>query len=324
MAPTRVPYDLDIVIVNWNAGDLLADCVRSLLEVRNDSCPHIHIIVVDNDSSDDSLAAISGLDPDVSILHNEANLGFAAACNIGANAGSAPMLLFLNPDAKMFPNTLERACDTLRGGEQQGIGIVGVQLLDDNGHVAKTCSRFPQLHHWCVKALGLERMLQHRGLTQAMREWSHQETRFVDQVMGAFFLIRRSLFTQLRGFDERFFVYFEEVDLAYRAALAGSRSYFLSDVQAYHKGCGTSERVKAHRLFYSLRSRVLYGFKHFNLLAAWTGLLVTLVVEPLSRGARQILRRDFAGLRDTLRGVGWLWADLPNWLPTALAMRRSG
>jgi GT2 family glycosyltransferase len=116
-----------------------------------------------------------------------------------------------------------------------------------------------------------------------MSEWKHDESRDVDHVLGAFFLMRKQVFDDVHGFDERFFVYKEDLDLSLRAKKAGWRSHYLADVQAYHKGGGTSEQIKATRLFYSLRSRTQYSFKHFGWVSS-TGLLATtLMLEPLAR-----------------------------------------
>ena len=107
-----------------------------------------------------------------------------------------------------------------------------------------------------------------------MREWNHEESREVDQVMGAFFLVRQKLFEEWGGFDERFFVYLEDVDFSSRARRVGWRSFYMAGVKAYHKGGGTSEQIKSTRLFYSLRSRILYSYKHFSCASA-TALLGT-------------------------------------------------
>jgi N-acetylglucosaminyl-diphospho-decaprenol L-rhamnosyltransferase len=131
--------------------------------------------------------------------------------------------------------------------------------------------------------------------------------------MGAFFLVRRSLFEELRGFDERFFVYFEEVDFALRAHKAGWRTHYLAEAQAYHRGGGTSEQAKAARLFYSLRSRSLYGFKHFGRIPAISLMLATLFIEPLSRTVYALTKRSGKEVIETIRGYLMLWRDSPNW-----------
>ncbi|MDA3878116.1 MAG: glycosyltransferase, partial [Halothiobacillus sp.] len=134
----------------------------------------------------------------------------------------------------------------------------------------------------------------------------------VDHVIGAFFLMRRSLFDSLNGFDQRFFVYLEDLDLSLRARQAGWRSVYLAEARAFHAEGGTSRQVKAHRLFYSLRSRLLYGFKHFRPWQAWALFGVTLVVEPISRTIFSLLRGGVQDVRNTLRGYSMLYRDLPN------------
>ena len=198
--------------------------------------------------------------------------------------------------------------------ENADVGIVGIQLVDEQGDVARSCARFPTVLVLIAQAIGLNRFLLFRNLTQAMVEWPHDSTSTVDQVIGAFFLIRRSLLKVLGGFDERFFVYFEEVDLALRAHQAGYRSVFLAEAQAFHAGGGTSHQVKARRLFYFLRSRLLYAFKNFSWIGALVVFLATLLVEPFSRSSLALLRRSWPNLKETWAAYGLLWRWLPQWI----------
>jgi N-acetylglucosaminyl-diphospho-decaprenol L-rhamnosyltransferase len=130
--------------------------------------------------------------------------------------------------------------------------------------------------------------------------------------MGAFFLIRRSLFEELDGFDEQFFVYLEDVDLSLRAHRAGWRSFYLADAKAYHKRGGTSERVKPLRLFYSFRSRILYAYKHFGPASATSLTLATLFLEPRTRSLWSLLRLAFRELSETLQAYSLLWREMPQ------------
>ena len=134
---------------------------------------------------------------------------------------------------------------------------------------------------------------------EQVTEWRHTSTRQVDHVIGAFYLVRRSLFDSLNGFDERFFVYLEDLDLSLRVHRAGWRCVYYTGAQAFHAGGGTSRQVKAARLFYALRSRLLYGFKHFSPPQAWIVLGVTLLLEPVPRLLLSLWRGSLAGARDT-------------------------
>lgn len=292
---------LDIVIVNWNAGKQLAECVSSIVE--NGGGMVSGIVVVDNGSTDGSEAAVEGV-PLVDLVCTGQNLGFGRACNLGAQRGTAEYLLFLNPDSRVLPDTLQTSVGFMRSGAAKGVGICGVQLIDDNNRVSRSCSRFPTARTVLARATGLDRAILRWG--SRMSEWDHSECRRVDQVIGAYFLMRRDLFEAHGGFDERFFVYYEEVDLARRCADAGWASWYLATTQAYHKGGGTSHQVKAHRLFYSLRSRLQYAQKHFSwagLVAVW---IATLLIEPVTRGVRAVAQRDFSQLREISQAYSWL------------------
>lgn len=305
---------IDIVLVNWNSGDQLRDAVVSIS--ANHEGLVKAVIVVDNNSSDDSLV---GLDIDgasfpfpLILIRNHKNMGFAAACNQGAKMGEGEFVLFLNPDAKLFSGSLSVPLGRMNSDRQSAIGICGVQLINSDGEVSRSCARFPTALGFAAHAVALNRIFPR--LSHHMAEWDHAQTRCVDHVIGAFFLVRRALYESLHGFDERFFVYLEDVDFSYRAYKAGWSSLYLSDVQAFHVGGGTSNQVKAWRLFYSLRSRLLYAFKHFSFLSAVGVLLMTLLAEPLSRSAFAALRRSISGFKETWLAYGLLWRWLPQWI----------
>src|SRR6185369_8126202 len=269
---------IDIVIVNWNGGIHLQKCIKSIKNYH-DGLVGISI-VVDNSSSDGSDASVEG-DPDFVLIRSGTNLGFGKACNIGAQCGQSEFLLFLNPDAALHEDTLRKAFEFMQDPANVQVDICGVQLLDEHGRVARSCARFPSAAAFAAHAIGLDRVLPSLG--HFMSEWDHGQTNAVEHVIGAFFLVRRSLFEQLGGFDERFFMYLEDVDFSYRAKQFGWLSVYLADVQAFHAGGGTSKEVKARRLFYSLRSRLLYACKHFSKGGALIVMLATLLLEPVSR-----------------------------------------
>lgn len=297
---------ISIIIVNWNAGPQLQHCIDSL------TSPCIQqIIVVDNASTDGSESIITK-HPGVTLIRVEENLGFGKACNLGAQQTSAEYLLFLNPDAAVCHDTLEKSLVFMQSPMNAQVGICGVQLLDESGHVSRSCARFPSAAGFAVHAIGLDRLFPRLG--HFMAEWPHGSTREVDHVIGAFFLVRRDLFQALGGFDERFFVYLEDLDFSYRARQAGWRTVYLADVQAFHAGGGTSNQIKARRLFYSLRSRLLYSAKHFSILGAVAVFFATLLLEPLSRSALAIARRSLPALMETWQGYAMLWRWLPQWV----------
>jgi Predicted glycosyltransferases len=304
---------LDIILVNWNAGPQLAEAVTSIAQHHHNLVSSV--IVVDNASTDDSLArveAFTDLPFQLRIIRNAINLGFGSACNQGAALARSEYLLFLNPDTRLFDHSLSVPLAFMQRPENADMGIVGIQLVDEHNHIARNCWRFPSVGTFLSKALGLNRLPGLQHLTETMTEWAHDKTEEVDHVMGAFYLIRCSLFESLGGFDERFFVYFEDLDLSIRVRQAGWRSVYFADAQAFHAGCGTSHQVKARRLFYSLRSRLLYGFKHFTRCRAWLLVGVTVLIEPLTRVAFSLMNGGMADARNTLKGYGMLLQDFPR------------
>jgi len=298
---------LDIVIVDFRAGELLRTCLRSLAESPPASVRLQRVVVVDNAPGEHSVRGSDGMGLPLEVVVNRDNRGFAAACNQGATRGTADFILFLNPDTRVVPEALDRPVAFMERPEESGTGIVGVQLLDDDSRVARTCYRFPHASHFLNKALGLDRMSPTRFPNGSMSDWDHGETRQVDQVMGAFFLVRRPVFDALGGFDERFFVYFEEVDFSLRARRAGYRTMYLTGAHVFHSGCGTTHRLRTKRLFFSLRSRILYGRKHFGVAPFWMLVLVSAMLEPISRLAACFARLSWQEVSETAQAYGMFW-----------------
>lgn len=291
-----------IVIVNWNAGPLIGRCLRSI--AASDLKP-ARVVVVDNGSTDGSsdLGALEGME--IALIHAGGNLGFARACNLGAADVVDGDLLFLNPDTELATDTLQRVYAWRAG--VAGDVICGVRLVDDRGRTAVTCSRFPTVLAMLSKALGLEGFASRFRLSQPMLEFAHDVSCSVDQVMGAFFLVPAALFHRLRGFDERFFVYYEEVDFCLRARQAGVPTWFCAAAQAAHVGGGTSRQVPAFRLFLNLQSRLRFARKHFGLPRYLAAALTTLLIEPVSRLTLAIARRSPADVRATIEAYRRLY-----------------
>jgi N-acetylglucosaminyl-diphospho-decaprenol L-rhamnosyltransferase len=313
---------MDIIIVNWNSGGLLRDCLRSITIAANqDNFKLNRVVVVDNASCDGSADELEELRIPLFIIRNEVNRGFAAACNQGEKESKADYLLFLNPDTYLNEDSLAKPLIFMEKGFNQHIGIAGIQLIESNGEIARTCARFPTPARFFSKMLGLDRLFPHVFPSYFMSDWDHRESREVDHVMGAFFLIRRLIFEKLGGFDEQFFVYLEDLDFSFRARQVGWRSFYLADAKAHHKGGGTSEKVKALRLFYSLQSRIFYGYKHFGWWSATGLMLGTLVIEPLIRFTFSAARRSRGEIRETIKGYSFLWGNLPLLLKSLLTQR---
>lgn len=305
--------DLDVVIVNWNSGALLRGCVAAL--ARSTAAHRLNVVVVDNASTDDSLEGLAGEALRLEVVRNRDNRGFGAACNQGAERGRAPFLLFLNPDTRVAPDGLDQVLAFLGAPEQAKVGVVGLRLVDEEGRTQRTCAREPTLLGLLGQEAGLDRLVPRLIRPHFLTEWDHGATRPVDQVMGAFLMIRRDLFNRLGGFDERFFVYYEDVDLCDRARRAGFAVVHFAGAQAWHQGGGTTRQVKDRRLFYLMRSQVLYADKRFGSAAALLILFAALGAQVPIRVARAVLTASARDGAAALR-AGWLLLrDLPALIP---------
>lgn len=300
---------LDVVIVDYRAGALLDACLASLDAHRPRRSALGTVALIDNDA-EGAARELPASDLPIRYVKNDRNAGFAAACNQGAALGRARYILFLNPDTRVADGSLDIPVDFLESTEAGGAAIVGIQLLGDDARPTPSAFAFPRPRHFWNRALGLSRLSARFFADGTYTGFGFDRTRRVDQVIGAFFLVRRSVFESLGGFDERFFVYFEEMDLSLRARRAGYESIFLADAFAYHSGAGTTDRIRARRLFYSLRSRLQYAAKHFGAIGVASTALVTLCAEPAARLAFALVRRRWAEAREAFTGYGMLAAWL--------------
>jgi GT2 family glycosyltransferase len=308
---------VDIVIVNWNAGDHIRACIGSLARLQQSEIP-FKVILVDNASTDDSLDDIPVGGLDFTLIQNTENAGFAAGCNQGARAGTNPFVLFLNPDTMLQDSSALKLCvDTMTAPTDLNVGICGVQLVDESGHVSMTSTRFPTPSRVLGWIFGADKILPGVFPPQFMVENDHRSDAHVDVVMGAFFFVRRSVFDLLRGFDERFFVYYEEVDFCARALKAGYSTKFLAAASVIHKGHGTTDSIRARRYFLVTRSRIQYGFAHFALPAAWAVAMLTILVEPLIRVAFFAARGNFRSVGETASGAAMVLRNAPEFLHAA-------
>jgi N-acetylglucosaminyl-diphospho-decaprenol L-rhamnosyltransferase len=305
--------DLDIVIVNWNTASQLRECLQSILLSSPASSFQLRqCVVVDNASSDGSADGFEKLKLPLKMIINPENKGFAFACNQGAMGGGAEYILFLNPDTRLFSESLEKPLRFMAAQQNEQVGILGIQLVDEREGIQRNVARFPTPGSLVYQMLGLDRLWPRRFPPHFMTSWDHRDSREVDQVQGAFFLVRRNVFEALNGFDERFFVYFEDLDFAFRAKQRGWKSYYLSDAQAFHHGGGASNQVKAKRLFYVLNSRSLYVAKHFGISAARGIILATLALEFWARLGWCLITFSGQNISETLRAYGMFVKYLPR------------
>lgn len=231
------------VIVNYNAGDYLIECVHSLRDAGVD-----HIVVADNASGDDSLAKLAVADPAVTVVHTGGNFGYGGGVNRGATATppAADVLLVCNPDLVIDPGAVKAMVAALDADPQ--LGIVGPRIDNVDGTVYPSARIVPGPFDAAGHAfLGLLKPNNRFTRRYRMLDWDHAVARRVDWISGACFAIRRSVFERLGGFNEDFYMYLEEVDLCSRARASGAAIGYEPAAQVVHVG-GVSTRQLPYRM----------------------------------------------------------------------------
>ncbi|WP_069772410.1 glycosyltransferase family 2 protein [Streptomyces sp. LUP30] len=300
----RTAPAVDIVIVNWNAGRHLRACLRSIVEADRSRLPVARVVVVDNASVDGSPDALATPGIPLDVVRNARNVGFAAACNQGAALCDSGLLLFLNPDTEIYPDALRVLGEFLQTPDAGAYGIFGALMVDEDGRPRISCSRFPSLRIYVGKMTGLDRLAPSLFPPHHLRPREMPRSGPVDQVIGACFLVRRTLFDALRGFDERYFLYLEEVDFALRARQAGLPSCHVHQARVFHAEEVSSSQLGAWRHYLMLCSRTRYAFAHWTRPEAWMLTALSLSVEPVARLAAAVLRGQRADVRANL-AVQW-------------------
>jgi N-acetylglucosaminyl-diphospho-decaprenol L-rhamnosyltransferase len=248
--------DLSIVIVSWNVEKLLAGCLDSIY-ASPPRCS-FEIWVVDNASTDGTPGMVRERFPQVQLIENHHNVGFAAANNQAIRKSTGEYVLLLNPDTVVCPGAIDGMMDYLEGHPRAG--AAGPRLLNPDGSLQFSCSPAPTLWTETRRLLHLPGV-RYDG-TYAMAAWDPTRPRQVEVLLGACLLLRREVLQKVGLLDESFFVYSEEVDLCYRLMKAGWQSYWVPQAEVVHYG-GQSTRQVAPEMFYQLyRGKVLYFRKH--------------------------------------------------------------
>lgn len=244
---------VDTVIVSYNSRDTLLDGVTPLLEMAG-----VTVTVVDNASSDGSLELLEGLP--VRTIAAGRNGGFGFGCNLGMAAGDAPYVLFLNPDARIEHADLERLVAVLAAEPQTA--VVGPRLLDAGGTLIPNVRRHQRLSSIWAQALFVHRLLPRaRWANEIFHDAQlHETARYPEWISGACMLGRRDVLERVGGFDERFFLYAEDMDLCVRLRSSGWRVRYEPSATVRHEEGRSAPRTSLYPIL--ARSRALYARKH--------------------------------------------------------------
>ena len=231
---------LSIIIVNWNTQDITRNCLRSIRQrVGSISC---EVIVVDNASSDASVELIRAEFPDVRLIVNDDNLGFGRANNQGMRIARGRYFLLLNSDTLVIDDSVQRLVSFMESDPR--IGIAGCKLLFEDLTLQSSCSRFPSIKIALLEDLMLYKFLSRRRQGELLLNgyWAHDRARDVDAVWGAAMLVRREVFEQTGGFDERIFMYGEDLEWCMRVHDGKWHIAFTPDCRIVHLNHKSAEK----------------------------------------------------------------------------------
>ncbi len=266
---------VSVVIVTYNSMPPLEDCLRSIKAGINGT--RLEIINVDNRSSDDSTDTVLRYFPDAKVIRNERNVGFGEACNRAADSATGDYLLFLNPDLQIDKNAIEHLLDVCRKHERVGTAVGRMRFPD--GSFQATCRRLPQFNN----------MLFSRGsiFSRVVRTNGHytlpdyQTVTAVPAAAGTMMMIRKKLFDDVGGFDSRFFMFMEDVDLCLRVGLLGYHNYFVPNAGAVHLWGKGSKVSKFRRNLHHHINVWRYFVKHYPSVVSYVLLPLALAANLL-------------------------------------------
>jgi len=253
---------LAISIVNWNTTDLLRLCLRSIF--ANPPGAELEAIVVDNASSDFDEAAIREEFPQVRVVANKSNTGYAHGNNQAIELSTGDYVLLLNPDTEVRPGALQGLIDFMES--HPNAAAAGGRLVRPDGGVDQCCRGFPTPIALASEYLGLSRLFPRSRVFGAYRMtfFGFDRAAEVDQVMGSLMIISRKALETIGGFDEEFPIFFNEVDWCFRAKQAGWKIYFTPDAEITHIGGQSTKQVKTQMRVESQRSLRRFYEKHYK------------------------------------------------------------
>lgn len=323
--PTR-PW-LSVVVVVHDGEDVIGPCLRSVVREGEAAGGGVEVVVVDNASRDGSRALVASAFPQARLLPSERNLGFAGGCNLAVRSSGAPWVLLLNSDAVLGPGSLARVREAVDGAGARVAALTLRVLLAarfaarDDGEVVGPLGRYREVADGPVRLVNSTGNVLRRDLYGVDRGWllpddEHRPPAQVFGICGAAAVLRREAWDEMGGFDETFFLYYEDSDLSWRLRLAGWEVGYLDDAVVEHVHSASTGEGSDLAVFHNERNRLLMAVKNAPPAVAWgTVLRAHLSVLTRLRGQWPSTR----GTRPRLRAM----ASFARLLPAALRSRRA-
>lgn len=276
-AAPRAPR-VSVVIPSWNTCELTSLALEHLY--ASDLAPH-QVVVVDNGSEDGSADMVAERFPGVELIRNARNEGFAIACNQGMRVCDGDYVLLLNTDTETAPDALSLLVSWLE--EHAEYAAAAPQLVHRSGETQRTCMAFPRWRTPLFFATPLERWLPNSAELRRyfLRDWAQEDSRDADQPPAAALLVRKSALDEVGLFDERLWLFYNDVDLSKRLADAGYRTRYVAEAKVvHHVGASTSRFAGFVPIWHD--NRLTYFRKHYGFWAGpWVKACVTFTISDL-------------------------------------------
>jgi GT2 family glycosyltransferase len=254
---------LTVIIVNYNVAYFLEQCLLSVFNSKG--IEHFEVFVIDNRSSDGSVAMVQEKFPQVSLIVNQENVGFSKANNQGIKLAQGKYIVLLNPDTVVEEQTFEKTIAAFEADEQ--LGGIGVRMVDGKGTFLPESKRgLPTPMVAFYKVFGLSRLFpkSSRFGRYHLTYLSEFETHEVDVLSGAYMGLRHEVLNKIGLLDEAFFMYGEDIDLSYRIQKAGYKNLYLADTTIIHYKGESTKKSSVNYVFVFYRAMIIFARKHFS------------------------------------------------------------
>lgn len=252
---------VSIIIVTNDHRDFIERCIRSVLKQK---CSYQkEIILIDNKSRDSTVNIVREKFPQVHVLQRSRKYGFAVNNNLAIRQSKGRYILLLNPDTEMSPGALQSL--TIYMDSHTEVGVCGPQLRFPDGNLQYSCRRFPNWQTFLVRRSPLRLFLRDSNINRhhLMTDVDHSHVQDVDWLLGACMCIRRDVFRDVGYFDERYFMYVEDIDFCLRIHRTGWKIYYVPTAKVMHHHLAASdEKLLSLHSLYHVRSMILYLLKH--------------------------------------------------------------
>ncbi len=297
--------EVSVVVVSYNTRDMTLQCLRALWERSRGVS--MEVCVVDNASRDGSVEAIRHEFAQVSIIENLHNSGFGAANNAAMQQARGDFFLLLNSDAFVHEGAVQTLIEYAKSHAE--IGVVGPRLLNADGTLQRSCYRFPGPARAWLENLWVSSVVPPTSRLGDYRSWAHDGELCVDWVIGACMLVRREVFEQVGGFDERFWMYAEETDWQENIARHGWKIAFVPNAVVTHLGgaSGVDDKARINESFFD--SLDFYEWKNYGAKG-----LVSMRLAMVLGGSLRLLLWSLAGFLPAKRKTARAKSRLQAWL----------